>query len=322
MTYQAVLGALLAITLVAGPARAQKRGTAPLPGAEAPKEPSTRDSSAEGEPAEHKGEGKQPLGCAEAYEQAQTEKLNGKYLRAGDLALACSQLECNPAIVRECVKLYEDIQAEVPTLVFSARLAGGGELVDVHIEMDGKPLLEKLDGKPVPLDPGAHRFRFKTPGHPPLEQLHTARVGDRNRLVEVVFEDPSLAKAAPAPAEPALSPANPPPEVDRSRGIPAGSFILAGIGVAGFGAFTYLNVSANQRYDELLSCRPNCPQDSVDELRTRFDLSYAALGVGAAGIVGAVAVYLFASGGSDTPPAQVGVAPLPGGASGQFMTRF
>src|SRR5690348_8683650 len=66
--------------------------------------------------------------CSAAYERSQTEKIAGHYVAATAAALECSQLGCNPAIVRECNRFYEQLQQDTPTLVFSARKAEGGEL--------------------------------------------------------------------------------------------------------------------------------------------------------------------------------------------------
>src|SRR6187431_2173954 len=42
--------------------------------------------------------------CSAAYERTQTEKLAGHYVAASAAALECSQLQCNAAIVQECVR--------------------------------------------------------------------------------------------------------------------------------------------------------------------------------------------------------------------------
>src|SRR5262245_1884468 len=166
--------------------------------------------------------------CAAAHEGAQLSKRAGKYLEALEQAKACTQAQCSPILVNECVKLYDDIQRDIPTFVFAAHDGDGAELVDVKVTMDGKPLTEKLDGEPTRLDPGVHKFRFEKPGLPPAEVTHTARVGDRNRLVEVTLGE----KKRPAAAVDA--------RVDAKPGIPTASVILGGIGVLGVGAFAYL----------------------------------------------------------------------------------
>src|SRR5688572_32003714 len=92
--------------------------------------------------------------------------------------------------------------------------------------MDGQPLLDQLDGKALALDPGAHTFKFFAEGFDPKEIQHTARVGDRNRLIEVVFGElpPPAPGAAPGTGAP-------PPAAKSERGIPVASYVLAGVGV-------------------------------------------------------------------------------------------
>ena len=260
--------------------------------------------------------------CAAAYEQAQTDKLDGKYRSAREHAQRCSQLECNAAIVRECVQLYEKVQSEIPTFVFSARKADGTELTHVRVTMDGEILLPNLDGTPVALDPGAHRFSFETDGFPVQDATHTARVGDKNRLIEVVFgEKEKPAEVAPPSTEVTLTPPQ------DSGGVPTATYVLGGVGLVAMGAFAYLRVTGANDYNELNGrCSPNCTESEVDDVRTTFTLSYVALGVGAASLTSALVVYLVSGGGSGSAETAqrttIGLAPTPGGAAAHFSARF
>jgi hypothetical protein len=248
--------------------------------------------------------------CAESYENAQLQRANGKYLAAAEQARACSQLECSSAISRECVKLYEAIQQETPKFVFSAKSPEGQELSEVHVQVDGQPLLDRLDGKPVALDPGTHTFRFEMPGAPPVETNHTARVGDQNRLIEVVLGTP---KEKPGEA----------PKQQGPRTIPVASYILAGGSVLALGTFGYLRVKGAADYNGLnQTCSPRCNPDDVDQIHMKYTLSYVALGVGAAALGGAAVFYFLQGNSEETPAAEVGITSAPGGARAQFTARF
>ena len=175
-----------AIAAPAAPAAAPATNpsAAAAPAAEAP-------HTQEGEVAKTPGEL-----CSAAYERTQTEKQAGHYVAASAAALECSQLQCNAAIVQECVRFYGALEAETPTLVFSARKAEGGELSDVRVEMDGKLVAEQLTGRPVSADPGPHNFVFIHKKRGLVRLSETARVGDKARVVEVTFADPDAKSGA------------------------------------------------------------------------------------------------------------------------------
>src|SRR3954451_15185047 len=178
--------------------------------------------------------------CETSYEKAQTDRVAGHYLSAQSAALACSQIQCNQAIVRECMRLYESLQQDTPTLVFAARKAEGGELIEVKVEMDGKPVAERITGRPMPVDPGPHQFAFIEATRGRIETTESARVGDHARVIEVTFPDPN---AKNAPGAPGVVTPDQVPVTPQKRGIPPMTFVLGGIGVVGLASFAYFRVS-------------------------------------------------------------------------------
>lgn len=278
------------------PTAAPAADTAPAPAAEAPK------SAAET--------------CSSAYERTQTEKLAGHYVAASAAALECSQLQCNSAIVQECVRFYSALEQETPTLVFSARKAEGGELTDVRVEMDGKVVAEQITGRPFAADPGPHNFVFIHKKRGLLRLSETARVGDKARVLEVTFADPN--------AKPDAAKGDAVPE--KKGGVPVATWVLGGIGIVGLGAFTYFRVSGVSDYNRMNSdppegCTPNCNPAEVDDVRKKFTYSYVSLGVGAAALVGAGAFFL-ANRSSSGNTVQAGITPHGNGAMAAVKTTF
>ena len=260
--------------------------------------------------------------CEASYEQAQTDRLAGHYVSAQSAALACSQIQCNQAIVRECLRLYESLQQDTPTLVFSARKAEGGELIDVKVEMDGKQILDGITGRPFPVDPGPHQFAFIDPVRGRQETTQSARVGDHARVVEVTFADPN---AKPAPAATIGTPgADQPPVAHKKPAIPVMTFVLGGVGVVGLASFTYFRLSGVGDYNHYNStCSPYCNPNDIDSVRTKFLVSYISLGVGIAGVAGAGLVYVLNHGGGDeSGQTTASIEPLGGGALARLRTRF
>lgn len=257
--------------------------------------------------------------CADVYERAQREKLEMKFKQARESAKHCSQLECSvAAITHECIKLYEQLGSEIPTLVFSAKTWDGTALVDVKVEMNGEPLLDRLDGTPVSLDPGTYEFRFETAGYDPKVSTYVARVGDTNRLIEVVFGEAPPAPPSAPDASFSSTQLPPPP-----KEIPIASYVLGGVSLLGFGAFGYLRFSGIQDYNELnAKCAPECKEEDVQDIRTKFRASYIPLGVGAAALGGAILVYAVAGDSSSDPQADVSIVPIIGGAGAHLRARF
>src|SRR6186713_2637634 len=172
------------------------KGPAAAPAAPAPAPSPAAPAVADASPAQGEAQPSASESCSAAYERTQTEKLAGHYVAASAAALECSQLQCNSAIVQECVRFYGALEAETPTLVFSARKAEGGELTDVRVEMDGKVVAEQITGRPFATDPGPHNFVFIHKKRGLLRLSETARVGDKARVIEVTFADPNAKTAA------------------------------------------------------------------------------------------------------------------------------
>jgi len=261
--------------------------------------------------------------CASSYESAQRERGRGALLEASQAARACSQPECPAFLAQECIKLYEQIQADLPTTVFSAKNGRGEELVDVTVQIDGKTVTQHLDGRPIELNPGLHTFHFESAGLPAYELKQTARIGDHNRLMEVML-GPIERPATPVqPVQSQLPPPSAPVEpVKHGSYIPAASFVLGGVGVIGLGAFAGLRLSASSDYNDLSrNCSPRCDPSKVDPIRTKYTLSYVALGVGAAAVAASVIVYVVANG---HPSSETTVAVLPSadGLQARLSTHF
>ncbi|MGC4089093.1 MAG: hypothetical protein QM756_14660 [Polyangiaceae bacterium] len=107
--------------------------------------------------------------CATAFEQAQRFRNETKYIAANQEVLKCANPKCGDALFQECTKMYSELQAAMPTVVFGAREGSkNDELFDVAVSVDGQPVVDQLDGKAIPIDPGNHMFKFTSPKFPPV----------------------------------------------------------------------------------------------------------------------------------------------------------
>jgi hypothetical protein len=159
--------------------------------------------------------------------------------------------------------------------------------------MDGEPLVSRLDGLSVPVDPGARTFRFEHVGSTAIEKRIVIREGDKGRRITITF-DP----------RPALPP-KPPPAPRRSR-IPAASIVFGGIGAGALGSFAYFGLSGRKDAAELgEGCGRNktCREDQVAPIRTKLLIADVSLGVGLVSL--GAAAYVFFTQREPKPPSTV-----------------
>jgi hypothetical protein len=134
--------------------------------------------------------------CSAAYDATQVLRDQGKLLDARKQALACTASMCSPYVVKDCVRWVSEIEASLPSVVFTAQNSAGEDTLAVRVLVDHRLLAERLDGNAVLLDPGEHAIRLEMEGASPIEQKVLLALGQKNRNVSVVFK----ANAAPAKA--------------------------------------------------------------------------------------------------------------------------
>lgn len=211
--------------------------------------------------------------CADASEKGQLLRIKGKLGEAREQFRACIDDACPVLIRKDCSQFLVEVEAATPTVVLAARDATG-DLIDVRVTSEGKVIAEKLDGKAMPMDPGAYDLRFEAKGHLPTTQKVVIREGEKNRVVGVTLA------------------VDKPEVVVQPTPVPTAAWIAAGVGVVGLGAFTVLGLSARAQFDDLRdSCGSRCAEDEVDRVKRRAAWADVSLVVG---LVGAgVATYLF-----------------------------
>lgn len=256
--------------------------------------------------------------CVSAFERGQQQRNNAHFVESRASLLQCARPECGDVLLRECTRMYSEVEAALPSVVFSARdEARGADRRDVSVSIDGKLVLDSLDGKAMPLDPGQYRLTFAAPGVEPITRDIVLRTGEKYRQISVVFPAPEVA-VQPVPVAP------PAPVVEKSRGVPLMSYVLGGIGVVGLAGFGTLRLMGSSDYDTLRKsgCAPTCDESEVSSIRTKYVLSNIALGVGAAAVAGAVVVYAIQPEESEAPNLAVMVGPGSGGTTLRVRTEF
>jgi hypothetical protein len=213
--------------------------------------------------------------CLDAAEDGQKLRDGGAYVRARERFIACAADECPGEVRKSCVGWLGELEKLTPTVVFGVE-SGGNEVTDVRVLVDGKMVVERIDGKPVALDPGAHRFRFERPGERAVEQTLLVRAGDKERLIGVRFAPDASASPLPPPSSPSPT-----------AGTHASVYAFGAAGIAGIATGAVLDLSG---YIFLRECNndPSCGGGHERaEVEWRFVAGDLLLGVGV--LCGAVA---------------------------------
>lgn len=192
--------------------------------------------------------------CAAAYEKTQSLRESGQLRDARLQAIACSAPTCSVYVTQDCHQWLTEIEALLPTVVFTAEDGAGAAAAAVRVTVDGRTVAEKLDGEAVSLDPGEHVVRFEMAGAAAVEQKVVIRQGEKDRKLSASFEK------APSPLPPALPAAVPPPRTlaapvptPRAAGVPLWAWISGGAGVVALGISAGFGVSALDAQSKLVT---------------------------------------------------------------------
>jgi hypothetical protein len=225
--------------------------------------------------------------CIQAYEEAQTLRLDRKLIEAHEKLVICTRATCPAAVTMDCWRWLSEAEDAMPGLSVSVQAESGGDLVDVKVSIDGKELTGDWMGKATRVNPGTHVLRAEAAGYHTSEETVVAREGEKSRVVTLKL------RSLTAPVQP-VQPTPLAVSTDGgSREVGWPTYVLAGVGIAAIGAggaVGYLgNKDAADMKDE---CKPTCPEERVDDARLKLITANVAFGVGGAALVGALISYL------------------------------
>jgi hypothetical protein len=185
--------------------------------------------------------------CIDANVKGQDLRRDGKLSAAREQLRACANPFC-PVLVRDdCTERLDELERAQPTIAFEVKDDGGADLIHVRVSVDGRPVLDQLDGKPVNVDPGAHVFTFEVSAYPPSTRTIVVTEGQKGRRERVtILRGPSPEPAPPVAPRPSLD-ANPPVAAQADTASATGpapatggigaqkilGLVVSGVGVAG-----------------------------------------------------------------------------------------
>lgn len=241
--------------------------------------------------------------CFGASEEGQLLKVRGQLLAAREQLAVCADTACPRAVRKDCEAGLEELARITPTIVLGAQDAQGSDLTDVAVTVDGKDLVEQLDGKAIAVDPGKRVFRFQAEGLPEQRLEVVVREGEKERIILVKMMADEKPKG------------DPPPEVEPAGSSPStttlvvggvGAALLVGAGVVGL-------VALNKRSSLYDRCGKagTCTTDEVDSVYSLYDVSYVGAGLGGALLATAAVLHFTGSSSSSEPSAKPGVSVAP-----------
>jgi len=194
------------------------------------------------------------------------------------------------------------------------------ELANLRVWLDGTPLEAMTLGAEVPLDPGSHAIEAEAPGRKRFEK--TIVVGDQPERYTITITLPVAALEV----EPEAAAKAQTKHVKRSSWSTQHSLALVpfGVGIAGLTAGTFLGLAVGSQMRRARAlCNggtSGCPEEALalqDQARGYALASTIAFSVGAAAILGGVALWLTAPPRPERPlDARLRVVPIVGVGAG------
>jgi hypothetical protein len=271
--------------------------------------------------------------CTALHASGQREAKAGRLKHASEQFLTCASSpdRCPDAVRAECTDLYGNVQKVIPTVVFTVSDEQGRDLTNVKVYSTDQLIVESLTGRPIPLDPGKHHFRFVFPSGDVLATDILVREGEKNRVVGVRTREARGASRAPARPATARG-AAPAAPAATGRSLSAGFWVASTVGVASLASFGVFALLGHNSQSALETCSPTCDlgrRDDYDKMRR--DYLIADISLGAAAVSLGVATWLFFSAGSsggETPKrgdgggtSRFAVVPLPDRSGAAFFFR-
>jgi hypothetical protein len=248
--------------------------------------------------------------CIAANEKAQDLRQEGKLREARAQLTTCVAASCPGPVREDCARLFGEVDAALPSLVFEVKDRAGDDLGAVRVTADGEALADRLDGTAIVVDPGDHRFVFEANGLPAVEKRVVVREGDKGRHVSVSMSPGAPGGSTNAAEGTPRSSAPSDGKAQRTAGLIMGAGGIAGIVIGSiFGVLTkatYDNALQNECHGNPGTCDSQGGQDG-STAHSQATIATIGFIAGAALLAGGAVLYFTA------PKRGVTVSPAVGG---------
>jgi hypothetical protein len=222
--------------------------------------------------------------CTTLAEDAQRLRAGGKLLEAREKLMACSTPECPQVVRADCARWASEVLEATPTIVIDLKDGDGKDTFDAKVFVDGRPVADRIDGRPIAIDPGPRTVRVERPDGMKGSQKIVAKENAKGRVVMMVFGGTDTTAPSPTP--------DPPPSRGDDGAGRGGPLHYAGVAMIVVGAvgitygvvrfFDYLSDESNLRaqFQEAEATASGCDSNSPPEstcgknVATREDLRF------------------------------------------------
>ncbi len=217
--------------------------------------------------------------CVEAASNGQTLRDAHKLIEARDQFRVCASAGCPSVVQSDCAAWLDAAEKGLPTVVFAARSDGGADLIDVKVILDGQPLLTKLQGAAVAINPGPHTLHFEAAGGATVDQTVMIKEGEKDRAIAVVLSTSPGAPSAGPPLAPGstpipASPSTPaPPESQTAATWRTLGWVLGGAGVVGIVVGVAFGVEAMAKKSDANCANGFCDAGPLSDARSAGNVS-------------------------------------------------
>ena len=244
--------------------------------------------------------------CLDAASKGQTLRNAHKLVEAREQLRICAAAACPAVVQTDCANWLADVERALPSVVMTAKSGAGADLVDVKVTVDGQPLVSKLDGQAVPMNPGQHTFHFEA-ADGSLDQQVVVSEGEKNQRIAVVLGAAAAAGAAPD-AGGSSSPW-------RTVG-----WVLGGVGVAGLGVGTVFGIVAlSDKNNADCNASNVCKPGTSGPVKTTSLISDIGWVAGGVLLASGAALVLFTPSGTREAATAVRIAPVVTAGGGGLM---
>ena len=246
--------------------------------------------------------------CLDAVSKGQVLREAHKLVEAREQFRVCARAEC-PAVVRgDCTSWVVEVETALPTVVITAKDEAGRDIFDVDVSAEGQPLVSRLDGRAVPMNPGIHTLRLETADGGSLEQPIVVKEGVKNQDVGVVLhtrQSPTAAAATlPVSAPPVANGAGvesgqaQPTERRGSGAWRTVGWVAGAVGIVGLGVGTVFGVMAiSDKSAAHCDASNACDAGPLHDANSAATASTVGIVAGGVLLAGGAALVLFAPGG-------------------------
>lgn len=253
------------------------------------------------------------LYLAECYERTgRTASAWATYREAASAASASGQAS-RALVGDERARKLEPTLSRVTFIVASQNDMPGFEL-----RKDGKPVSRAVFSVPIPLDPGEHTIAARAPGYEPFEVQVLVSTQPEHQTINIpplkALPQAAEPSPAPAPAKPglAVAPPPPPPPLDSGAGQRTWGLVAGAVGLVGVGAGAWFGLDANSKDDDASKscdgarCSSKAAEEISDQAQDSALIANICYGVGAAGLISGVVLYLTAGDTAEAGPSNTG----------------